>query len=264
MGGPVKCTHVDESDWMRSNRLQLNMDKTELMWCLLAVSSYDDSHLSWFYYSDASASVQDFGIYITRTWYCVHTFSGWSYVVSLRYGCVSCAVSIDRFRVYHTDTRYQPGAQPTWLRKCCSGWPPGQSSTSDGVGAQIVSQIDPRSSSVGSHYWRSGQPSLALCARPIHYKKLLTFRALRGEAPRFLSDQLVRVADVSSRRLRFSSTMQLMVPLCPYCRQSFISCCWTSNPESATCWCDIFLSLPEFRQKLETHLFSLSYPKINV
>ena len=43
--------------------------------------------------------------------------------------------------------------------------------------------------------------------------KLLTFRALRGEAPQYLSEKLVRVADISSRRrLRSSSTSQLMLP----------------------------------------------------
>jgi hypothetical protein len=71
----------------------------------------------------------------------------------------------------------------------------------------------------------------------IQYKvALLTFRALRGEAPRYLSDQLVRVADVSSRRqLRSSSTMQLMVPRCRVSTwQSFIFCCWTNNLESTT------------------------------
>ena len=48
----------------------------------------------------------------------------------------------------------------------------------------------------------------------ITYKTaLLTFRALRGEAPQYLSEKLVRVADISSRRrLRSSSTSQLMVP----------------------------------------------------
>ena len=48
----------------------------------------------------------------------------------------------------------------------------------------------------------------------IKYKNaLLAVRALRVEAPYYLSDELVRVCDVSSRRrLRPSSPSQLTVP----------------------------------------------------
>jgi len=98
----------------------------------------------------------------------------------------------------------------------------------------------------------------------ITYKTtLLTFCALRGEAPQYLSEKLVRVADISSRRrLRSSSTSQLMVPryrLSTVGSRSFSVAgptIWNRLPTditSSSC-------LSEFKRKLKTHLFRLSYP----
>ena len=98
----------------------------------------------------------------------------------------------------------------------------------------------------------------------IKYKiALLTFRALHGEAPQYLSEKLVRITEVSSRRwLRYSSMSQLMVPR--YWLSTIGSCSfsvagptiWNQLPTDVTS----LSSLPEFKQKLKTHIFHSSYP----
>ena len=100
----------------------------------------------------------------------------------------------------------------------------------------------------------------------IQYKTaLLTFRALRGEVPRYLSDGLVRVADVPARRrLRSSATTQLMVPthrLSTVGSRSFpvaAPTLWNQLPTDVTS----ALSLSESHRKLKTHLFKASFPNI--
>jgi len=100
----------------------------------------------------------------------------------------------------------------------------------------------------------------------IKFKLAVTvYRALHETAPRYLSDQLSHVAEMSSQiRLRSSTSNQLTV--CPsrlvtVCEQSFASAgpkLWNSLPD------DIIsaISLTVFQRKLKTHLFRQSYPDI--
>ena len=94
------------------------------------------------------------------------------------------------------------------------------------------------------------------------YRKYVT-----NEAPQYLSEKLVRVADISSHRLRSSSTSQLMVPhyrLSTVGSRSF-SVAGAAGP---TLWNQLPLptnitsssSLPEFKRKLKTNLFRYPYP----
>jgi hypothetical protein len=100
----------------------------------------------------------------------------------------------------------------------------------------------------------------------VKYKTaFMTFRALLGEASRYLSDGLVRVADVSARRrLRSSASTQLMVPahrLSTIGSRSFpvaAPILWNQLPADVTS----ASSLPEFHQKLKTYLFKASFPNI--
>jgi len=91
----------------------------------------------------------------------------------------------------------------------------------------------------------------------------LTFRSLRGLAPRYFADDLRRVADMPSRRsLRSSTSHQLDVPrtrLVSVGDRSFSSAgsrLWNSLPrEVVECQ-----TVETFRQKLKHFLFSLSFP----
>jgi len=85
---------------------------------------------------------------------------------------------------------------------------------------------------------------------------VLLYRALHGTAPRYLSNLLRRVADMSSRsRLRSSSTSRLDVrPSCRVEDRSFVvtgPSIWNSLPGHITS----ASSLSVFRRQLKTHLF---------
>ena len=86
---------------------------------------------------------------------------------------------------------------------------------------------------------------------------LLTFHALLGEVSQYLSEKLLHVADVSSRRWLRSSTSQLMVPryrLSTMGSRSF-SVAGTTIWNQLTTDVTFSSSLPEFKRKLRTHLF---------
>jgi hypothetical protein len=94
---------------------------------------------------------------------------------------------------------------------------------------------------------------------------MLTYRALNGSAPRYLSSQFRRIADMPSRaRLRSSHTNSVVVPSC-----KLVSAGDRAFPVAgAIIWNDLpadIMSAPSlsvFRQKLKTHLFCRSYPNI--
>ena len=94
---------------------------------------------------------------------------------------------------------------------------------------------------------------------------VLTYRAVHGTAPLYLSSELTRVADVTTlSRLRSSSTDQLIVPshrLSTVGARAFPvagAYIWNGLPADVTS----APSLPVFRQRLKTVLFSRSYPNI--
>ena len=94
---------------------------------------------------------------------------------------------------------------------------------------------------------------------------VLTFRALHGLAPAYLSSYLRRIVDIPSRRqLRSAATGRLDVRSTRLKAVGDRSFCvagprlWNSLPD------DIIncQSLPAFRRKLKTHLFRHSYPHL--
>jgi len=113
-------------------------------------------------------------------------------------------------------------------------------------------------------------------AVPVHWLRVqerivfkvavLTYRAVHGTAPPYLSSEFTRVADVTTRhRLRSSSTDQLV----PSHRLSTVGArafpvagayIWNGLPADVTS----APSLPLFRQRLKTVLFRRSYPNICV
>lgn len=99
----------------------------------------------------------------------------------------------------------------------------------------------------------------------IQYKiAVLTFKVLRGTAPRYLGP-LVRVSDLPGRRaLRSASTSRLVVPpfkLSTIGSRTFkvaAARTWNDLPEDVTS----SPTLPVFCNRLKTHLFRQSYPDI--
>jgi len=91
----------------------------------------------------------------------------------------------------------------------------------------------------------------------------LAYRCLHSTAPRYLSTQLTRVADIHSRRrLRSSATDALLVPptrLVTVADRAFpvaAAKLWNELPGEVTA--SQFLAA--FRRQLKTFLFRLSYP----
>ena len=102
------------------------------------------------------------------------------------------------------------------------------------------------------------------CPERINFKlAVLAFRCLHGLAPPYLATELQRVADIEpQRRLRSASTAMLVVPPT---RHSTIGD--RAFPVAAArAWNRLSLhvqsspSLPVFRQRLKTELFSRSFP----
>jgi len=94
---------------------------------------------------------------------------------------------------------------------------------------------------------------------------VLTYQALNGNAPAYLSSYFTRVADVPSRwRLRSSASEQLIVPsfnLTTVSKRAFpVSAAnlWNSQPTHLTS----APSLAIFRQRLKTFIFRRSYPDL--
>jgi len=96
---------------------------------------------------------------------------------------------------------------------------------------------------------------------------VLTYRAVNGSAPKYLSSYFTRVANVplpSRLRLRSYNSDQLMVPsynLIIVGRRPFpvfAANLWNSLPANLTS----APSLTIFRQRLKTHLFQRSYPDL--
>ena len=100
----------------------------------------------------------------------------------------------------------------------------------------------------------------------IKFKLAVVFyRAVHGTAPRYLSDLLQRVSDITSRRrLRSSTSSELVIPLSWLVTvgdRSFavaVPRLWNTLPEDITS----APSLLVFRRKLKTHLFWQYYPDI--
>lgn len=254
--------------WMRANRLQLNMDKTEFMWCtttrrqhqLPAAEVTVGPHQV-----TPSKSVRDLGIFldsdlVMRT-HVLRTVSRcFAMLRQLRSIRRSVPTStLQTLVVSLVLSRLDYGnatlvGLPIHLQR--------RMQSVLNASARLILDLrrsDHITDALASLHW------LRVSERIKYKTALLAFRALRGEAPRYLSDDLVRVADVSARRrLRSSATTQLMVPahrLSTIGSRSFpvaAPTLWNQLPTNVTS----ASSLPEFHRKLKTHLFKASFPNI--
>ena len=177
----------DVSDWMRSNRLQLNMDKTEFMWC---TASRPQHHLPTTNIRvgstqvTPSTSVCDLGIYID------------SDLVMRTHVQRTVSRCFTTLRQLRSIRRSIPASTMQTLvvslvlsRLDYESWSSDLPSTSAGVLVERVCQADLRSPSVEPYHWCSRQPSLASCAGAHQVQDCVTdFRAIRGEAPQYLSE----------------------------------------------------------------------------
>jgi hypothetical protein len=94
---------------------------------------------------------------------------------------------------------------------------------------------------------------------------VLTFRALHGLAPDYLSSELRRIADIPTRRrLRSAASGRLEVPP-THLKTADDRAFSVAGPHLWNSLVDDIVNcqpLPAFRRKLKTHLFKQSYPDI--
>jgi len=232
---------------MRTNRLQLNADKTELMWC---------SSIAGFLVCPADA-VRDLGVFIgNNLGAATHVRRTMSYCFSalrqLRHlrQCVtddcfcSLVVSLVHSRLYGNFVLVGP---PAYLQR--------RLQSVLNAAARLVFRLgryDHVSDALATLHW----------LRLPQHVDFTAFRVLHGLMPQHLND-LVRIPDLPGRRrLRSYSSHQLLVPsfrLTTVGRRTFpdaTSLLWNSLPS------DIQSSpaLPVFRQRLKHSFFHNHFP----
>jgi hypothetical protein len=259
------CTD-DILSWMRSNRLQLNADKTELIWCatsrrlplLPVVPIRVGSAII-----SPSSSVRDLGVYIDAD------LSMRTHMSRTTAGCFAALRQIRSVRRSLPTAAIQTLVVSLVLSKLDYG-----NASLAGIPANLLCRFQsvlnaaartitglPRSAHIsttlaGLHWLRA--------AERIEFKlATLMFRCLHGTAPRYLSADFIRVADVPARRrLRSSTTNSVIV------RQTrLVTVGDRAFPVAgANLWNTLPVDITSsdshviFRRQLKTYLFRLSYP----
>jgi hypothetical protein len=258
---------TDIASWMRSNRLQLNSSKTEVLWCATSRRQHQlptSALLIDGVMVDPVASVRDLGIFIDadlsmRTHVQRTVSKCFAMLRQLRsirrlvppatFQTLVVALVISRLDYGNGLLVSLPACLVRRLQSVLN------------ASARIIFQLrrsDHITDALASLHW--------LCVpERIQYKiAVLTYKVLQGTAPRYLGP-LVRVSDLPGRRnLRSASTTRLVVPpfkLSTIGSRTFkvaAAQTWNGLPDDVTS--SPTLSL--FRNRLKTHLFHRSYPNI--
>ena len=251
--------------WMRSNRLQLNTAKTEVLWCASARRQHQipDDPLS--VGSDLvppARSVRDLGIYLDSD------LSMRTHVTRTVSSCFAVLRQIRSIRRSVSPSVVQSLIVSLVLSRLDYG-----SATLAGLPACLLDRLQSVLNAAarliyGSRKYDHVTPLL----RDLHWLRVperitfrlavLAYRCQNGLAPPYLADELHRVADVESRRrLRSASTAALVVPVTAHTTigdRAFpvaAARAWNGLPPSVTS----SPSLPVFRLRLKTELFARSY-----
>ena len=256
----------DVALWMRANRLQLNTNKTDLLWCSTARRLYQLPSTALRVGSDfvqPSTSVRDLGIFIDadltmrtqvrRT--VAGSFAALRKLRSIRrsvpssvYQTLVTALVLSRLDYGNATLIGIPASLRCHLQSVLN------------AAARSVAGLrrsDHITSTLASLHW--------LCASERIQFKLATliFRSLHGLAPRYLADDLLRVADMSSRhRLRSAQAHRLEVPrmrLVTVGDRTFRAAgsrLWNSLPSDVVD-CQ---TVDTFRRRLKHFIFTLSFP----
>ena len=261
------CTD-DVANWMHANRLQLNTDKTELLWCTTLRRVHQLPSTPIRIGPDCitpSANVRDLGIYLD----CDLTMR--SHVRMTVAACFAVLRQLRSIRRSVPASVYQTLVVALVLPKLDYG-----NSTLIGLPAyqydRLQSVLNAAARSIAglrrSDHITDTLASFHWLRAPerVQFKlALLTFRALHGLAPVYLSSELRRIADIPTRRrLRSAASGRLDVRstrLKTVGDRAFSVAgarLWNQLPDDiVNCQ-----SLSAFRRMLKTHLFKQSYPDI--
>ena len=250
---------------MRSNRLQLNADKTEVMWCSSSRRQHQIPTAPLLVGSDVVTpvkSVRDLGIYVDSD------LSMRTHVSRTVSGCFAILRQLRSVRRSVTKPVLQSLVVSLVLSRLDYG-----SATLAGLPARQLDRL--RSvlhASARLIYSARKSDHVTPLLRDLHWLRypqriefrlaVLTFRCLHGAAPQYLAGELQRVADMESRRrLRSASTALLHVPVSKHktigdrAFPAAASRVWNGLPLAITS-----LSSPlAFRRELKTELFRRSF-----
>lgn len=256
----------DVALWMRSNRLQLNTAKTEVLWCATSRRQHQIPQVPTRVGGDfitPATCIRDLGIYldcdasmrshVSRT--VSNCFAALRQIRSIRrcvprQAVVSLVVSLVMSRLDYGSATFAglPAYQIDRLQSVLN------------AAARLVfssRRYDHVTPLLRELHWLRME-------QRIEYKlSVLVYRCLSSQAPSYLINDLQRVSDLDARRrLRSSSTCALVVP--PTRRSTVgdrafpVSAARTWNGLST--YVTSSPSLATFKRRLKTFLFARSYP----
>ena len=256
----------DVASWMKSNRLQLNATKTEVLWCASSRRQYQiplvPVRVGENFVFPAS-SVRDLGIYLDSD------VSMKTHVSKTVSNCFAALRQIRSIRSSIPQQAVKSLVVSLVLSRLDYGC-----ATLAGLPAYLIDRLQSVLNAAARLIYLSRRyDHVTPLLRSLHWLKMsqrieyklavLAYRCLNGQSPSYLSDGLRRVADFDGRRrLRSASTQALVVPstrLSTIGDRAFpvaAARVWNSLPAHVSS----SPSLPTFKRRLKTVLFVRSYP----
>jgi len=256
----------DVAAWMRSNRLQLNSAKTELLWSTTGRRLHQLPQFPLRVGSDQVAPtsvVRDLGIYIDSD------VSMSTHVAKTVSACFAVLRQLRSVRRSLPRSVLQSLVSSLVLSRLDYG-----NATLAGIPSYLLQRLQSVMNSAARLVFSSSKyDHITPLLRQLHWLRaperiefkiaVLAYKCLHGTAPSYLVDELHRASDVEARRrLRSSSSSSLLVRrtrLSTVGDRAFpvaASRTWNSLPQHVTS----APSLSVFRDRLKTYLFSRSFP----
>jgi hypothetical protein len=257
----------DVALWMRSNRLQLNTAKTEVLWCATRRRQHQIPRVPTRVGEDfivPATSVRDLGIYLdadaTMRTHVSRTVS-------------NCFAALRQIRSIRRSVPKQ--AMLSLVVSLVLSRLDYGSATLVGLPAYLISRLQSAMNAAARLVFSARKyDHVTPLLQELHWLKMeqrieyklavLVYRCLNGLAPSYLASDLQRVSDLASRRrLRSASTDALVIPptrLSTVGDRAFpvaAARIWNSLPAYVTS----STSLATFKNRLKTVLFARSYPE---
>jgi hypothetical protein len=251
--------------WMQSNRLQLNTGKTEVLWCSSARRQHQIPSAPFMVGPDAvtpSRSVRSLGIHIDSD------VSMSTHISRTASSCFAVLRQIRSIRRSVTRPVLLSLVVSLVLTRLDYG-----SATLAGLPAKQLDRLQSVLNAAARLVFSARKyDHITPLLRELHWLRVperiqfrlavLVFRCLNDQAPKYLGNELRRVADVDSRRrLRSASTAALIVPRTEHStigdRAFPVAAARTWN--SLSPFVTSSPSLPVFKRRLKTELFARSF-----
>jgi len=261
----VSTCICDVAEWMRSNRLQLNTDKTEVIWCTSARRQHQVPSAPFVVGSDTVtpvSSVRDLGIFID---------SDLSMRTHISKTVSACFAVLRRIRCIRRSVT-KPVLQSLVVSLCLTRLDYGCTTLAGLPSRQLDKLQAVLNAAARLIYSARRNEHVSPLLRDLHWLRVpqriefrlavLVHRCLSGTAPQYLARELQRVTDINSRRrLRSASSSSLSIPRTCHTTigdRAFpvaAAKVWNNLPASLTS----IQSLPAFRRALKTVLFKRSF-----